>query len=95
MLLTGLSCHDTHTKFHKGWFRRSKVIRGGYTDRKDGDRIIQLQQSRLKIAEVPTHTYPQNICTHCFILSTKVRIYIFIKLFLLFEIFIHHETHSI
>jgi hypothetical protein len=24
----GLRCHDVHTKFHKDWFRHSKVIRG-------------------------------------------------------------------
>jgi hypothetical protein len=30
----GLSCHDKHTKFHKDWFRHSKVQRGDtYTHR--------------------------------------------------------------
>jgi hypothetical protein len=28
----GLRCHDIHTKFHKDWFRHSKVYMGGYTD---------------------------------------------------------------
>jgi hypothetical protein len=24
----GLGCHDIHAKFHKDWFRHSKVVRG-------------------------------------------------------------------
>jgi hypothetical protein len=28
----GLRYHDTYTKFHKDWFRHSKVNRKGYTD---------------------------------------------------------------
>jgi hypothetical protein len=25
----GLSCHDIHMKFHKDWFRHSKIDKGG------------------------------------------------------------------
>jgi hypothetical protein len=28
----GTRCHDIHTKFHKDWFRNSKVDMGGFTD---------------------------------------------------------------
>jgi hypothetical protein len=28
----GLRGYDMHAKFHKDWFRHSKVNRGGYTD---------------------------------------------------------------
>jgi hypothetical protein len=27
----GFLCHDTHTKFHKDWFRYSKIAGGGNT----------------------------------------------------------------
>jgi hypothetical protein len=30
--LDGLRYHDIHAKFHKDWFRHSKVDGGGYTD---------------------------------------------------------------
>jgi hypothetical protein len=36
-----LRCHDISTKFHKVWFRYSKVD-GGYTDRQHGDLISLL-----------------------------------------------------
>jgi hypothetical protein len=29
----GLSCHATHSKFHKDWLRNKKVDRRGYTDK--------------------------------------------------------------
>jgi hypothetical protein len=30
-----LRYHDMHTKFHKDWFKLSKVVKGGYTDSKE------------------------------------------------------------
>jgi hypothetical protein len=36
----GLRCHGIHTKFHKDWFRHSKVNRGdSQTQRQHGDHI--------------------------------------------------------
>jgi hypothetical protein len=45
---------DIHTKFHEDWFRHSKVNKGGYTYRQEGDFIsllffFQNKESRLKI----------------------------------------------
>lgn len=28
----GLTCHDTHTMFHKDWFGHSEINRSGYAD---------------------------------------------------------------
>jgi hypothetical protein len=35
----GLRCHDIHIKFHKDWFRHSKVDGGIYTDTQTGCRL--------------------------------------------------------
>jgi hypothetical protein len=39
----GLMCYDIHAKFHKDWFRYSKVDMGGYIDTQTaGDSISVL-----------------------------------------------------
>jgi hypothetical protein len=36
----GLRCHDMHTKFHKNWFRHSKVDGGGGIHRDTDSMVI-------------------------------------------------------
>jgi hypothetical protein len=38
----GVRWHDIRTKFHKDWFRHSKVSREGYMHRQEGDLISLL-----------------------------------------------------
>jgi hypothetical protein len=44
----GLRCHDIHTKFHKEWFRNSKVDAGTHTHRQQGDLINLLYFFKIK-----------------------------------------------
>jgi hypothetical protein len=46
--------YKVHTKFHKDWFRHSKVDKGGYTHRQHGDLMsllsyFQTKESRVKM----------------------------------------------
>jgi hypothetical protein len=59
----GLRCHYVRTKFHKDWFRHSKVNRGGGIHRQRGYHVSLLSVFENKASRLKTQFAPHR--EHC------------------------------